>query len=349
MCRTWHQVMMLFFFYWSNYDRRTWKLTRTESQTKRTKRTNSRMRQLNDMPIIIMIVVLSFQILTNATSQHLCARFRASPCNWTIIKRILKLDHLFIYKKSSYFFLTLFYSLALSLSLSVFRSVQSVSFHFPEENLVFAKINYKQNLEHSAESCLHKTLRDENAKEGPKNIYTFKKGKKVTVEQKKKTDRERDTEKERIKLCRWDFCAVLMHFVYCILVCMARTIVCHTTATLKFSFSQSRISFLLVLLSLFILSLSLSLTFPHFTTLRLGKVKKKQKWYAHAKTIRAKTSFPSLHNCKCFIHSVFYFSLVWSFISYCLLQIFYTNSVSFHFACLHCLSSLITFFRTFPV
>lgn len=117
----------------------------------------------------------------------------------------------------------------------------SVSFHFPDENLVFAKINCKQNLEHSAESCLHKTMRNENLKEGPEENIFKKKWKKTQRE--KENGRERRRERERIKLCRWDFCAVLMHFVYCILVCMARTSAPynyhgHIKIAAEFSFSQ---------------------------------------------------------------------------------------------------------------
>lgn len=65
---------------------------------KRANEQTIRTRQLNNIAIIM--IVLSIQILANATFQHLCANPRASPCNSMIIKQLLKLDHLFIYEKS---------------------------------------------------------------------------------------------------------------------------------------------------------------------------------------------------------------------------------------------------------
>lgn len=81
-------------------ERENWPAQKIWNQTnKRANEQTSRTRQLNNIAII-MIVVLSIQILANATFQHLCANPRASPCNSMIIKQLLKLDHLFIYEKS---------------------------------------------------------------------------------------------------------------------------------------------------------------------------------------------------------------------------------------------------------
>lgn len=83
----------------------------------------------------------------------------------------------------------------------------------------------------------------------------------------------------------------------------------------------------------------------------------------HTQKLLEQRLFPSLHNCKCFIHSVcmsvaFYFVLVLTLSNdpkvYFLFvaNILYEYLVFFHSLCFRCLSSLITFFliaRAFPV
>lgn len=170
----------------------------------------------------------------------------------------------------------------------------------------------------------------------------------------------------------------ILYGVYCILECMARTP--RTNATLKlpknFHFlSPSTHTFADYLCALHIFHFGnnsnrknvccavRSLAHAHIHVLTIFK------------TILEQRLFLLLHNCKCFIHFLVFVSASFLFIRtqplalslrlihcedadsffsraftlLCLLQIFYTNLVSFRLLCvwrLRCLSSLIAFFST---
>lgn len=156
--------------------------------------------------------------------------------------------------------------------LYVFFIVLLVSWsHFPDENLLFVKINCEQNLEHSAESCLP-------------NYGT--KEKKTAKEWTEKKSRAREKRENKIMQMRF-LCGA---YAFCILhfgMYNAYTAnKCHIKIAQEFSFSLTRI----------------------LSQYQRDEEKKKILYQSmHMQKLLQQRLFSSLHNCKCFIHSKFYF------------------------------------------